>query len=152
MNQRFRLRFTFWLDLHKADEAQLAKTIDGLKQERSFASTIRDGIRLVCDLRAGRLDVLCELFPWVQEALQPVPAASVDARLHEQIARLETLLLAQGNVPIQTAASAEHIPARPPRKTRTPQVEITGTGKASPETVAKNFLNSMKGLASGLFD
>ena len=151
MTQRFRLRFTFWLDLHKEDEAELAETIDGLKHERSFASTIRDGIRLVCDLRAGRLDVLCELFPWVGEALQPVSPAPVDARLHEQIARLETLLLAQGNVPIQTPASAEYVPARPTRKTSKSQVEITAA-KASAETVAKNFLNSMKGLASGFFD
>ena len=148
MNQRFRLRFTFWLDLHKAGEAELAETIDGLKQERSFASTIRDGIRLVCDLRAGRLDVLSELFPWVSEALQPVSPAPVDARLQEQIARLETLLLAQGNVPIRSSADA---PRSSVRKASKPLVEVTAS-KASAETVAKNFLNSMKGLASGFFD
>ena len=148
MTQRFRLRFTFWLDLHKAGEAELAETIDGLKHERSFASTIRDGIRLVCDLRAGRVDVLCELFPWVQEALQPVSTAPVDARLQEQIARLEALLIAQGNVPIQSSNDA---PSRSARKSAKPIVEVTAS-KASAETVAKNFLNSMKGLASGFFD
>ena len=31
-------------------------------------------------------------------------------------------------------------------------VEVTASGKASAETVAKNFLNSMKGLASGFFE
>ena len=31
-------------------------------------------------------------------------------------------------------------------------VKVTSGSKASAETVAKNFLNSMKGLASGFFD
>ncbi len=104
MTNRFRLRFSFWLDLHKSDEAALAETIDALKQNRTFASTIRDGIRLIADLRAGRIDVLLELFPWVKEALQPAPATSADQRLQEQIERLENLLLAQGNVPSPAAA------------------------------------------------
>ena len=148
MTQRFRLRFTFWLDIHKNDEAELAETIDILKQERSFATTIRDGIRLICDLRAGRVEVLFALFPWVQETLQPVSAAPVDERLQEQIARLEALLIAQGNVPILSSADAS---PRSGRKSTKPMVEVTAS-KASAETVAKNFLNSMKGLASGFFD
>ncbi len=148
MTQRFRLRFTFWLDMHKRDEAELAEIIEGLKQDRTFAATIRDGIRLICDLRAGRTDVLFALFPWVREAAQPVPANTTDARLQEQIARLEALLIAQGNVPIQSPN------ARPqPRSARKGRavVEVTAS-KASAETVARNFLTSMKGLASGFFD
>ena len=49
--------------------------------------------------------------------------------------------------------SAETIPQ--PRtqhnRQRSGRIEVT-TSKASAETVAKNFLNSMKGLASGFFD
>ena len=68
--KRFRTRFVFWLDLEKQDENQIAEQIDVLKQERSFSKVIRDGIRLICDLRAGRTDILLELFPWVTERFQ----------------------------------------------------------------------------------
>jgi hypothetical protein len=52
---------------------------------------------------------------------------------------------------LQSAATNKHLP-RPKRHIRN-QAEVTSTaGKASAETVAKNFLSSMKGLASGFFD
>ena len=148
MNNRFRLRFTFWLDMHKSDEAELAETIDLLKLNRSFAATIRDGIRLVADLRAGRTEALFELFPWVKDTLQTVPAAPAEQGLQQQIARLEALLLAQGNVPIQSPLAPES--TRTDRKSR---VKIAATsGKADAKTVAQNFANSMKSFASGFFD
>lgn len=64
--KRFRLRFTFWLDVNKEEESEIADTIEELKQERSFAQTIREGIKLITSLREGSLDVLFELFPWVR--------------------------------------------------------------------------------------
>jgi hypothetical protein len=105
---RFRLRFTFWLDLLKPDEEQLADQIEHLKTDRSFAGTIRDGIRLICDLRQGKLDVLFELFPWVRaefmeyiQSLQPQKSPA-ELDLQRQLERLEQLLLKQGNTPIDT--------------------------------------------------
>jgi hypothetical protein len=109
---RFRLRFTFWLDLLKPEEAQLADQIELLKNDRSFASTIRDGIRLICDLRQGKLDVLFELFPWVRaefmeyiQSLQPLKTPA-DLDLQSQLERLEQLLLQQGNKPVDTPQAA----------------------------------------------
>lgn len=64
-SKRFRLRYMFWLDLSKDDENELAEQIEILKQERQFAETIRDGIRLICDLRAGRTERLFAMFPWI---------------------------------------------------------------------------------------
>ncbi len=146
MAKRFRPRFTFWLDMHKADEAALAEVIDILKRERTFASTVRDGIRLIYDLRAGRADVLFELFPWVKETVQPSGAAPVDARLQDQIARLEALLIAQGNSPIQRAQQV-------PKTSAASLLEIMQpTNKTSTKKVAQNFVDSMKGFASGFFD
>lgn len=66
MTKRFRLRFTFWLDMLKQGEAAIADAIDSLKDERLFSQTVRDGIRLIMSLRSGKLDVLFELFPWVR--------------------------------------------------------------------------------------
>ena len=152
MNNRFRLRFTFWLDMHKTDEAELAETIDQLKQNRSFASTVRDGIRLIADLRAGQTDVLFELFPWVKDALQASPPAPMEKGLQEQIARLEALLLAQGNVPIQSPTVASSAPETV-RSVPKSQVKIAATtSKADAKTVAQNFANSLRSVASGFFD
>ncbi|GAB5426316.1 MAG: hypothetical protein Crog4KO_34630 [Crocinitomicaceae bacterium] len=61
-----RIMFRFWLDIVKPDELKIADTIEILKNERSFTQTIRDGIRLIFDLKQGKLDVLFELFPWVR--------------------------------------------------------------------------------------
>lgn len=68
-SNRFRLRHTFWLDMNKPDERILAEQVATLKESRTFVKTIRDGIRLMLDLRAGRVDVLIELFPFVRTAL-----------------------------------------------------------------------------------
>jgi hypothetical protein len=152
MANRFRLRFTFWLDMRKTDEAELAETIETLKLNRSFAATIRDGIRLICDLRAGQTDVLFELFPWIKDATQSASAKPIDSVLQEQIARLEALLLAQGNVPIQMPVAPKVLekPARPAGKSL---VEINSApSKDRTKTVSQNFMSSMKGLASGFFD
>ena len=92
----FRLRFTFWLDVYKTDEEEIAETIAELKEQRSFVSTVRDGIRLVTDLRAGRLDVLFELFPWVRSELKSSNSGS-DIATKERIARLEQMLLQQNS-------------------------------------------------------
>lgn len=72
---RYRKFFPFQLDLNKPDEAEIANQIDELKRKRSFSRTIRDGIRLICDLRNGRVAVLQELFPWVLE--QPIAEPQV---------------------------------------------------------------------------
>jgi hypothetical protein len=64
--------------MFKPDELALADKIELLKNQRLFAQTIRDGIRLVCDLRAGRLDVLYELHPLLRERIeQQSPAAPI---------------------------------------------------------------------------
>lgn len=109
MNERFRLQHKFWLDMSKSDEAQLADQIDELKQTRAYSKTIRDGIRLICDLRAGRLEVLFELFPWVRaefleymQSLQPT-APAVDTEVKTQLERLEQLLRQQGSPPAPPA-------------------------------------------------
>jgi hypothetical protein len=102
-NQRFRLRQVFWLDLNKPDEAELAETIEILKAQRTFASTIREGIQLVRSLKSGQLDVLLDRFPWIEEAFYQrfVGHESLpESAIHEQLARLERLLLEQGNTGI----------------------------------------------------
>ncbi|MBZ0320110.1 MAG: hypothetical protein K8L91_27100 [Anaerolineae bacterium] len=68
--ERLRQQYLFWLDMNQPDDVALADKIAELKAQRKFAKTIRDGIRLIEDLRAGRLDVLLALFPWVTDHLK----------------------------------------------------------------------------------
>jgi hypothetical protein len=90
-------RYMFWLDFNKDDELLLAETIDELKRKRSFIKTLRDGIRLICNLREGKVDVLFELFPWVKAefiaGIQPQETAGERA-LREYLERIERQLLA----------------------------------------------------------
>lgn len=136
----YRVMQKFWLDVSKRDERELAQQIVELKNQRAYTSTIRDALRLFLDLKQGRADVLLELFPWLKEGLQPAQTAQPDQKLHEQIARLEALLLSQGNVPVRRA--------EPPSLVETtPSIE-----KGSTKTVANNFVSSMKSFAAGFFD
>ncbi len=95
-----RYQFKFWLDCSKDGELLLAESIDDLKRKRSFASTIRDALRLILDLRAGRIDLLLEFFPFVVDAIRPPESdkntgsgAGVNADILPHIERLEKLIL-----------------------------------------------------------
>jgi hypothetical protein len=146
---RYRLRFTFWLDMLKPEELEIADQIEHLKNERSFANTIRDGIRLICDLRQGRVDVLFELFPWIKSefiAVQPQETAGEKA-LKEQLKRLEKLMLQQGNTLVQLPVSTD------PKAMRVLQIDTPNFDdddivlkKDTSTDSAKNFLQSMMNL------
>ena len=99
----------FWLDITKDTEDRLDEQIHTLKLERKFAGTIRDGIRLICDLRQGRVDVLFELFPWVKaEFLAGIhpPKSTSEQAIEAQLKRLEELMTGQGGIPTPVAAVA----------------------------------------------
>lgn len=109
MQKGTRERFMFWLDLAKDNEFYIAEMIAELKSTRRFTSTIRDGIRLICDLREGNLNVLFELFPWVRaeflEYMASVQPQKSDAELviAEHLRKIETVLLSDGNGPHLTS-------------------------------------------------
>lgn len=81
---RYRCQFRFWLDANKPDQVQLGEALADLKRQRRYLPTLRNAIRLFLDLRAGRTDVLFELFPWIVERLKTTPApdsGDLEARL-----------------------------------------------------------------------
>lgn len=67
-DNRYRLQFKFWLNARLDSDDDLAVALEDLKTTKQYTQTIRDGVRLVLDLRAGRVGVLKELFPWVLES------------------------------------------------------------------------------------
>jgi hypothetical protein len=80
-NKRWRLRYSFWIDVRRDDERELALHIDVLKGQRTFTQTVRDGLLLMAALRSGDavrvFDVLSEVAPWyaawIQERTAPPP-------------------------------------------------------------------------------
>lgn len=148
-----RYKFNFWLDCNKDDELLLAEQVDQLKRERLFTRTIRDGIRLIADLRAGRLDVLFELFPWVRAEFMATLSPTTD--IQQQLARLETLLLAQGHQPVAHVTPDSGRGGPKPLGTRPPATpvnddddfpELVVKKQADNHQVAHNFLRSVFAL------
>lgn len=154
--KRFRLRYTFWLNLIDPAENLIAERIEMLKANRTFAKTIRDGIRLICDLRTGQLEVLFELFPWVKAELNAVTqpqsiAGEVD--LQRQLARLEKLLTEQRHPLPPLPVPLQPVPIGGPRALNAPKFDLPHLDDDDSETLvvqrdtrtdsALNFLNSM---------
>lgn len=144
-----RFKFNFWLDCDKDNELLLAEAIDNLKRQRSFAGTVRDGIRLICDLRQGKLDVLFELFPWVRaefldymQSLQPDKSAA-EQRLEQQLARLEKLLLQQAGAP---AGPRPMMLSRPVADEDDTALLTVTKAKVDGRQITQNFINSMMRL------
>jgi len=90
--KRYRVMHKFWLDLRKDYEDWLDETIHTLKQERTYSQTVRDGIRLIVDLRHKKLDALLELFPWVENWIESEVQRRIAERsisIQSRIDRLE---------------------------------------------------------------
>ena len=68
--ERFRKRFMFWLNINNPRDFEIAQLIADLKRKGLFTKTIRDGIKLICSLREGRVDVLLKMFPFVAQYFQ----------------------------------------------------------------------------------
>lgn len=97
--KRFRLRFTFWLDVLKPKEQDIAERIEVLKEERQFSKAVRVGLLIFDDLRLGNIDYLLDQFPWVKDRIIAKYSSELD--LQTQISRLEKLIQQQ-NAFVQT--------------------------------------------------
>ncbi len=69
-SDRYRLKFSFWLNILNNDEKLVSEQIEILKNDRSFASVCRDGIMLVSELRQGSSTLLVKLFDWLRAPLE----------------------------------------------------------------------------------
>lgn len=94
-DNRDRVMLRFFLDKHKADERELWHEAESLKKERQFAPTLRDGLRLMSDLRAGRFDALFDLFDWIPGWIETEVERRINERMvntNDRLARIEAEL------------------------------------------------------------
>jgi hypothetical protein len=160
----FRLRFTFWLDMLNGVEQDLADYIEELKSARTFAKTIRDGLRLIRDLRAGHVEVLFELFPWIRTefiaGIMPKPDASGSDKLQRELEQIKDLLLRGTTAPLLAAVGAprglQPVSDGSPRSLNAQTFDLPRFDADDLDTLvlskdtstnsAQNFLNSMLAL------
>lgn len=148
MTQRYRVMHKFWLDLTKADQDHLDEQINELKQARTFTQTVREGIRLICDLRQGNVTVLFELFPWIKADLlvdvQPQETVGEKA-IREQLERIEAQLARQG-IDFDTKA-IQLVNRRDASDAQDDDIQLV-IKKDTSTNAADNFLKSMMALNS----
>lgn len=154
MNRKpYRLMFKFWLDVTKPEEGRIADKIEILKNERTFSQVIRDGIRLMWDLKQGKTDVLFELFPWVQSGIAPQPTnSSTSPKLASQLKRIEQLLLEQSQTPtLETSTGGGEIKKLAVGNFAPPNFDddipaLTVRKATADSNATQNFLNSLQAL------
>lgn len=101
MNEKAGQRqYKFSLSVRDKHNRQVKKIVDGLlvKGRGALSQSIRDGLRLLNDLRRGNTKVLLEMFPDIADKIKP-PTPSDDDDLKRQIAELKRLILEQGSLP-----------------------------------------------------
>jgi hypothetical protein len=151
-----RWRVTFWLDDQKELDWSVGQSIKSLKLERKFVSAVRDGIRLIVDLRAGRLDVLFELFPWTRDALpgSTLPPSG-DGELRREIQEMKRLIL-EGSISAPPDGYPVMKQATGPKALNVPKLAAPVFDDDDQDTVVlkrstntdsgQTFLNAMMGL------
>jgi hypothetical protein len=154
-----RWRMTFWLDDQNERDYAVGQAIAALKTERKFVSTVRDGIRLMLDLRAGRTDVLFELFPHLANTLHPPVPLSNTREIEYRLEQLQQAVLnharplpaAPAAVKSLAAGSAGLQPLAAFKPLLAPTFDDDDTvvirrDSSAGSTAAANFLDSVLGL------
>jgi len=145
---RVREQVKFWLNKKAADEANILEIINWLKGQRAFVAAIRDGLRLIYDLRhLNSTDVLLELFPNIRERLSLEAAPSPD-EISRRLGHIEEILEQQPAPNSYTSAVA---PTPAPQKLSAgfipiPTVEDEddelNMAQSSQEANASNFMSA----------
>ena len=149
----YRIQHRFWLDGNRSDERDLVEYIAVMKKKRTFASTIRDALRLIQDLRQGSVRVLLFLFPWVWDQIESEVRASMaqshqpdlHPTLQEHLERMEKLLAERtsGNGQSQVLPVASRV-----LPTGTADIDIEIKVDSDPEAGKRATQNFMRSLAA----
>jgi hypothetical protein len=155
MTRRYRPRkqFSFQLYHDLNIDVRLMDYIKWLRSTKQFATTVRNGLRLMWTLGEGDLSVLFELFPGLQSKLMP--------KNDELIEQFRQMLVQHQPLPVaQSLATAPSLPAGAPPESR-PIISnfkivlspfddedtiVIRRDEAAGSTTAENFLSAVFGL------
>ncbi len=131
---RYRVMHKFWLDLKKDNEDWLDEQIKHLKKSRKFTVILRDALRLILDLKAGRTDVLFELFPWVRETTSANLEKNNEIELKVELRHLQQLILERHDLP---SSGSKYLAMK---QGAVPIIETKSAPVADAGAIADNFL------------
>lgn len=129
-----RFRVDFWLHVNSQRDYETLEIIEAMKSKRTFRGSVIIGLKIVWELRQGRVETLLAEFPNVRDLLQ-VKQPPPDDGLRDEIRELKRMMLEQGGAVIQPQSvimkSVVDAPA--------PVVQAATV--ASADDIANNFLS-----------
>lgn len=130
-----RKQITFLLDLAVSRDYETLEIIQAMKDKRTFRSSVITGLKIVWELRQGRVDTLLHEFPSVIEWLQIKVTPPDDGGLRDEIRELRRMMLEQGGQTIQPQTLIMKSAAEAPK------AEVKATVAVSADAICDNFLN-----------
>ena len=146
-----RKKVSFWLDLNNSFEKLILQEVQYLKAKRIFTQTIRDGFRLIHDLRNHRVDVLLELFPWIEDYFcNDNNINKLDEKLEAHLNKVQSFIMQQGAIPVTSGQLPSRTPI-PKIESKNIEIEIKNVGNTENNNSAWNFMISSAAL-QGSYD
>ena len=136
----YRRQYRFWLDECIPAEAELGRYVAELTDQRQFAPTIRDGLRLIRELRQGDISFLFELFPHIMSVIEREylrdrykASTEFEAMVNSYKLQIESLTAAVASQPLGAVVA-------PLAQRAEPLVELV---EVTPEVAAENLIDSL---------
>ncbi len=134
-----RYKYKFWLDDQREGDHEIAAIIETLKGQRAYTQAIRDGLRLIADLKAGNTGVLLELFPAVGQQIGAPDTGAGSGGNDDKLTNILSLLQQQ----------MTPLPAPPPNY----PVMKESAGKPTPVVTERKLSKAeLKAMNAGVLD
>lgn len=129
-----RKQVTFLLDVAVTRDYETLEIIEAMKSKRTFRGSVIIGLKIVWELRQGRVDTLLAEFPNVRELLR-VQQTPPDDGLRDEIRELKRMMLEQGGNVIQPqSVIMKSVSAAP-------VAEVKAAAVMDASDIADNFLS-----------
>lgn len=141
-----RKKISLWLSLTKPDDLDAYNIISSMKSKRLFRSSVMLGLKMVYELRQGRVDTLLKEFPqvveWLKVAVTP-PNSDGGGQMDNIQGMLEIILATQktGNG-YEMKSTALPKPVNGAGDTAPPVAVVSAASAANADTIADNFLSA----------
>lgn len=129
-----RKQVSFLLNVAVTRDYETLEIIEAMKSKRTFRGSVIIGLKIVWELRQGRVDTLLAEFPNVRDLLQ-VRQPPPDDGLRDEIRELKRMMLEQGGAVIQPQSVIMKSAIAPP------VAVVTAAVAMDADAIADNFLS-----------